>query len=47
MKYKNIKYLNSVTIGPLDEIQNRQKYYQILKEHPKLSKIAKFGCEMF
>ena len=35
----------------LDEIlkknQNRQKYYHILKEHPKLSKITKFGCEMF
>ena len=25
----------------------RQEYYHILKEHPKLRKIAKFGCEMF
>ena len=24
-----------------------QKYYHILKEHPKLSKIAMFGCKMF
>ena len=24
------------------KIRNRQKYYQILKEHPKLSKIAEF-----
>ena len=27
--------------------RNEQKYYQILKEHSKLSKIGKFGFEMF
>ena len=25
---------------------NRQKYQHSLKEHPKFTKIAKFGCEM-
>ena len=31
----------------LKKIETGKKYYHILKEHPKLSKIAKFGCEMF
>ena len=26
--------------------RNRQKYQHSLKEHPKFTKIAKFGCEM-
>ena len=26
--------------------RNRQKYHHSLKEHPKFTKIAKFGCEM-
>ena len=26
--------------------RNRQKYLHSLKEHPKFTKIAKFGCEM-
>ena len=29
-----------------EKIRNWQKYYHILKEHPKLSIIAKFGCKM-
>ena len=29
-----------------EKIKNRQKYYRSLKEHPKFSKIAEFGCEM-
>ena len=39
--------------GPLpfrrnfEKIRNRQKYYYIMEEHPKLGKFAKFGCEMF
>ena len=29
-----------------EENRNRQKYQHSLKEHPKFTKIAKFGCEM-
>ena len=35
------------TVRNFEKIRNGQKYYHILKEHPKLSKIAKFGSEMF
>ena len=48
-----LSFPNRLDNGPLtfrrnfEKIRNRQKYYHILKEHPKLSKIAKFGCEMF
>ena len=31
----------------LKKIETGKKYYHILKERPKLSKIAKFGFEMF
>ena len=30
----------------LKKIKIGKKYYHGLKEHPKLSKIAKFGCKM-
>ena len=31
----------------LIKIETGKKYYPIMKEHPKLSKVAKFGYEMF
>ena len=30
----------------IEKNRNRQKYLHSLKEHPKFTKIAKFGCEM-
>ena len=38
------------TFNLLDEILKKiekDKLASVLKEHPKLSKIAKFGCEVF
>ena len=46
-----ILFLSQWTFNLLDEIlkefETGKKYYHILTEHRKLSKIAKFGCEMF
>ncbi len=29
-----------------EKFQNSKIHYHSIKEHPKISKIAKFGCEM-
>ena len=54
MRYANTRlrphFLNSNGPFPFymkfEKIQNRQKFHHSLKEHPMLTKIAKFGCEM-